>query len=392
MTFELGSIQKHLQSLQLDGWLLYDYKKMNDLACSFLNIPQNKKLTRRFFYWIPARGMPQKIVHKIEPEVLQHLPGETCTYTTWQELHDNLARVLKGFLKIAMEYSPFNALPSVSKVDGGTLELIRSFGVEVVSSADLLQAHTSVWSEAQLQSHVAASKVLRNAVEAVWSLIRDRLKNGSPLTESAVQKYIMSHLEEGGCITDSPAICAVNAHSADPHFSPDERHDLQIKPGDFILIDLWAKKNAEQAVYADMTCVGIAAKQPTQKQQIIFNIVKSARNAGMSFLEKNAGRSVCGWEVDQVCREVIVQAGYGDYFTHRTGHNLGEQVHGWGANLDNFETKDERVLLPGSCFTIEPGIYLPGEFGVRLEHDVYLDKQRHASATTPLQEEIVCFM
>jgi Xaa-Pro aminopeptidase len=392
MMVDLTQIQKFLGKLQLDGWLLYDYKRMNDLACSFLQIPQSRKLTRRFYYWIPAHGVPQKIVHQIESDVLKHLPGETRPYATWQQLHAHLAHILHGARRIAMEYSPFNALPSVSKVDGGTLELVRSHGLEIVSSADLLQAHTSVWSSAQLQSHLDAGAVLTSAVDTAWELIRKALKSGSPLHASHVQKGLLKHFETHGCFTDAPPICAVNAQAADPHFALDEQNDASIKPGDFILIDLWAKKNTEGAIYADMTCVAFAGKQPNSKQQAIFALVKQARGAAMDYLHENRGKQVHGWEVDRVCRQVIIEAGYGDYFTHRTGHSLGEQVHGWGANLDDFETKDERLLLPGSGFTIEPGIYLPGEFGVRLEHDVYIDKEGRPIATTPLQEDIVCLM
>ena len=395
MTFNLRDIQDCLRTLHLDGWLLYDYKKTNDLACFFLKIPQARKLTRRFFYWIPSTGTPKKIVHKIEPDVLNHLPGETDDYTTWQQLHTALAKTLRSASTIAMEYSPLNAVPSLSKVDGGTLDLVRSQGVQVVSSADLLQAQTSIWNEAQLESHLAALKVLNQAAEEAWKLISSSLKSGKTLYESDVQQFLSAQIEAGGCLHDALPICAVNAHSADPHFFPDPLHATPINKGDLILIDLWCKKASAEAVYADITRVAVAAGHPTEKQQAVFNIVKQARDAGMQYLNENLkqGKTVRGCDIDDACREVIVQAGYGEYFTHRTGHNLGEQVHGWGANIDHFETNDERTLLPGSCFTIEPGIYLPGDLGIRLEHDVYIEKDgRSAHSTGPIQEELICLI
>lgn len=359
----------------LDGWLLYDFRRTNDLACRFLEIPKDTLLTRRFFYWIPKAGEPVKVVHRIESHVLDHLPGKMIVFSSYEELEKTLESILKGSSKVAMEYSPRNAIPTISKVDGGTIDLIRSFGVTIESSADLLQPYTSVWTPEQFKSHVAAAEVLQKAVESAWKLIAKTVKNHERICEADVQKFILDEFERNGCIADDPPICAVNANSANPHYSPPAVGSQDIKAGDFVLIDVWCKKNTPHAVYADITRVGVIGPMPTKKQQEIFGIVKAGRDAAIALLRERlkSGEPVMGWEVDQACRDVIDAAGYGQYFTHRTGHNIGERDHGDGANIDNFETKDFRRLLPGTCFSIEPGIYLPGEFGVRLEDDVYLD-------------------
>lgn len=388
---KLTSAQQFLLNSNIDGWLLYDFRKTNDLACRFLDIQADKMCTRRFFYWIPKKGKPVKLLHRIESRTLDHLPGDEIFYSSWQELEIQLGKILMGLPKVAMEYSPRNAVPYVSKVDAGTVELVRSLGPEVVSSADLLQRYTSIWTPSQLASHLEAARVLDEAVAKAWALIGDSLGSRRKITESDVQQFIMQEFARQGCIADDPPICAVNAHSADPHYSPTSSTASLIKAGDFVLIDLWCKKNTPQAVYADITRVGVIASNPTRRQQEIFNIVKAAREAAMSLLRArlDSGQSIMGWEVDQICRDVITKAGYGEYFTHRTGHNIGERDHGDGANIDNFETQDRRQLLPGTCFSIEPGIYLPGEFGVRLEHDVYLELDgKHLRATGGPQDEI----
>lgn len=391
MDKKIIAARESLINLGYDGWLLYDFRKTNDLACYFLEIPKDTLLTRRFFYWIPKAGEPVKLVHRIESHVLDHLPGKMIVFSSYEELEKVLASVLKGSSKVAMEYSPRNAIPTVSKVDGGTIDLIRSFGVSVESSADLLQPFTGVWTHEQFKSHVAAAEVLQNAVEAAWQLIAKAVKNHERISEVDVQKFILGEFERNGCIADDPPICAVNGNSANPHYSPLAVGSQQIKAGDFVLIDVWCKKNTPHAVYADITRVGVVGNSPTERQQEIFGIVKAGRDAAIALLREKlkSGEPVMGWEVDQACRDVIDAAGYGQYFTHRTGHNIGERDHGDGANIDNFETKDFRRLLPGTCFSIEPGIYLPGEFGVRLEDDVYLDLNgKDFHITKGMQEEI----
>lgn len=391
---KLHAIQNSLKQAQLDGWLFYDFRRSNDLACQILTIPSEILLTRRFFYWIPKEGNPVKILHAIEDKVLDHLPGEVLKYHTWQELEIHVATVLKHSQKIAMEYSPRNAIPYISKVDAGTMEVVRGCGVEVISSADLLQQHTSVWDPDQLQSHLNAANILCLTVDKAWNYISLSLKERCPITEYDVQQFILGEFEMHGCTTAGSPICAVNAHSANPHYCASKKDPAHIQPDDFILIDLWCKQNFPHAVYADITRVGVAAKQPTARQQEIFSIVKQARDAATDFVKERfkSSQPIMGWEVDQYCRNVIVSAGYGEYFIHRTGHNIGKEDHGSGANIDNLETLDGRHLLPGTCFSIEPGIYLPEEFGVRLEYDLYVHHDGQVQVTGGIQDAITCLL
>lgn len=386
-------VQKRISAQGFDGWLLYDFRKTNDLACRFLGIGDDVFVTRRFFYWIPRSGDPVKIVHRIEPRVLQHLPGKELKYSSWQELEKCLADTLSGSKKVCMEYSPRNAVPTVSKVDAGTAETVSSCGIKIGSSADILQHYISVWTSEQFASHRQAAAVLQDGVEQAWKLIATSLKNKTPIDEWQVQQFLLSVFEKGGCCTDVPPICAVNAHSADPHYSPEKDTAATIQEGDFILIDVWCKLKEAGSVYADITRVAVAAEKATPKQQQIFDVVRAGRDAAMAFLEKrlSAGEDVQGWEVDRICRDAIGKVGYGAFFTHRTGHSIGEKDHGDGANIDDFETREERQLLPGTCFSIEPGVYLPGEFGIRLEDDVYIDPDgSRMHVTGGLQQEIAC--
>lgn len=394
MDFEekLKEVQKDLAEQGIEGWLLYDYRNSNSLAHSFLEISPEQMVSRRFFYWIPQKGSPIKIVSLIEPYTLDHLPGVKWFFRGWQELERLLFSLAVENTKIAMEYSPYNALPNVSKVDAGMVELMRKTGADIVSSANILQKHTSVWSKEQYESHLAAAAVLEGIAERTWSLIQRSLELKAPLDEYQVQQFILQEMENEGCLTDHAPTCAVNAHSADPHYHPQAHLAAPIREGDFILIDLWCKKKSPHAVYADITRVGVAAARPTEKQQEIFAIVKEARDSAAYFIKDHYEnkRPLEGWQVDQVCRDVIHKAGYGEFFIHRTGHNIGEEVHGPGANLDNLETHDYRQLLPGTGFSVEPGIYLPLEFGVRLEYDIYLDPAGRMVITGGEQKEIVC--
>lgn len=390
---KLQKVQKRLQDLNLDGWLLYDFRKTNDLACRFLEIPKEKFLSRRFFYWIPKEGTPVKIVHQIEDDALNHLPGTVQRYRTWNELENHLDQVLRTQKRICMEYSPRNAIPYISKVDAGTMDVIRGFGVEVASSGDLLQEYTNVWTDEQLRSHAAAADVLDKAVASAWELIWDSLRFDRQITEHEVQQYILEEIANNGCVAQDPPICAVNAHSANPHYVPQATTAARIKKGDFILIDLWCKQDLPHAVYADITRVGVAAQKPSEKQQEIFEIVKKARDEATQFVRDRfaAGKPPMGFEVDDVARNVIVAAGYGEFFVHRTGHNINEEDHGPGTHIDNFETQDRRRILPGTCFSIEPGIYLPDAFGVRLEYDVFVDLSGKVEVYGGIQNEIVVY-
>jgi Xaa-Pro aminopeptidase len=378
--------QKYLQNL--DGWLLYDFHGNNPLARTFLGFTESQMTTRRFFYWIPKKGAPIKLVHAIETHVLDHCPGEKRTYLSWQSLESELKNILKGSKKIAMEYSPRNAIPYVSRVDGGTIDLVRSFGIEVVSSADFLPHFTAVLSDQQGQSHIRAGKELDRIVKGAYKWIFDHLDQR--ITEYDVQQKILKDFQEAKLITDHAPIVGVNAHSADPHYEPLEKTASQIKRGDFILIDLWAKEKQEGAVYGDITRVGVAAEKPTIRQEEIFRIVRNAQKAAVELVRSRfaSKKRVEGWEVDDAARNVIRAAGYGDYFIHRTGHNIEISLHGSGAHMDNLEMHDVRPILLGTCFSIEPGIYLPNEFGVRLELDVYVHKDGTVEVTGGEQEEI----
>lgn len=388
---KLGAIQKRLEHNHLDGWLFYDFRHSNDIACEFLEIPPEVLLTRRFFYWIPKTGEPVKLVSQVEPHVLQHLPGSTRTYRSWQEFNSVVAEFLKGATRIVMEYSPKNELPYISKVDAGTMEMVRETGVEVLSSANLLQSFTSLWDAAKLEMHLAAADVLDKTAAKTWHYIANQLSRGERITDYDVQQFMLHELTQNNCISESPPICAVNACSADPHYSPNREKPVAINKNDFILIDLWCKQKLPGAVYADITRVGVAAAKATEKQQTIFQIVQRAQQQATELVRKCFAESIplMGSEVDQVCRKVIEDAGYGAFFVHRTGHNIDMQDHGKGAHLDSLETQDNRLLLPGTCFSIEPGIYLPGEFGVRLEYDIFVHRLGWIQITGGIQNAIV---
>lgn len=388
---KIKEVQSTLMEHGLEGWLLYDYRHSNALAHTFLEIPKDKMVSRRFFYWIPQKGDPIKIVSLIEPYTLDHLPGVKWFFRGWQELERLLFSLAVENTKIAMEYSPFNSLPNVSKVDAGMVELIRKAGATIISSANILQRYTSVWTQMQLESHLAAADVLDKIADRTWAYIERALQQKTLVDEYQVQQFMLQEMEKEGCCTDDWPTCAVNIHSADPHYHPQPGMAFPIREGDFILIDLWCKQKIPHAVYADITRVGVAAACPAPKQQEIFAIVKEARDAAALFIRENYEKKhlIQGWQVDQVCRDLIQTAGYGEYFFHRSGHNIGEEVHGPGANLDNLETHDYRHLLAGTCFSLEPGIYLPQQFGVRLEYDIYLEPQGQMRITGGIQEELV---
>ncbi len=373
-TFSLEAVQAALQEFGIDGWLLYDFRGSNVLARRVLHLDPSQTGSRRFLYAIPARGEPRKIVHRIEQGALNALPGERTVYLKWQELEAAIADAIRGWKRIAMEYSPRNGNPYVSRVDAGTVELVRSHGGEVVSSGDLIQRFEAVWSDAQWQMHQDAAVHTDSAFGIAWKFIADRVRAEGSVTEVAVRDAIMDHFAKHNLTTYHPPIVAVNAHSGDPHYDTGTGADAIIRPNDFVLIDLWAKLNKPDSVYSDLTRTGFVGTSVPEKYTKIFNIVAAARDAAIRFAEDAfaAGRSIQGWEVDNACRAVIEQAGYGAAFVHRTGHSIGQEVHGNGANIDGLETREDRRILRRTCFSIEPGIYLP-EFGVRSEVDVYID-------------------
>ncbi|MCH9704086.1 MAG: M24 family metallopeptidase [Chlamydiae bacterium] len=390
---EIFEIQQRLAEHNLDGWLLFDNHGSNRFFRQLLSIPQHLVITRRIFYFIPMAGEPVLIAHKIEAENLQFLPGRQELYLSKEELEQSLRGVLSSCKSVAMEYSPNCSNPYISNVDGGTLELVRSF-TDVVSSDDLLQHFTSVLDQRQMESHLDAAQVLEQAAANAFDLIAKRLREQKPINEYEVQKFILSEFAAHNCITEDGPTCAVGAHSALPHYMARKKSAASINQGDFVLIDLWCKKDHPYAVYADITRVAVAAAEPTPRQLEVFEVVRKAQQRAYDFLQErlSSKKAVCGFEVDAVCRGYIKECGYGEFFTHRTGHNIDIEVHGAGAHLDNLETKDERKILPGTCFSIEPGIYLPGEFGVRLEHDVLISEDGIPKITGGIEESIVCLL
>ena len=395
MAESVGRIRNIQEALRADpglnGWLFYDFRRSDPLAYRVLQLDPTGHVTRRWYYWIPQTGEPIKLVHRIEPRQLDALPGKTNFYVSWEEQQVALGHILAGSKKIAMQYSPMNAVPYVSRVDGGTIDLIRSFGIEVVTSADLIQRFEAVWDDGQLATHREAAEKLRVIVDEAFAKVGAIVKAGTDFTEYELQQFILSKIREHGLITSTPPIAAVNKHSADPHYGPVVEGSSLIKEGDLVLIDLWAKRPGAGSVYADITWTGYVAPVVPARYREIFEIVREARDAALSFVRDRVatGHFPCGWEVDEVCRGVIQSAGYGGQFLHRTGHSIGEEVHGNGANIDNLETKDGRRLLPRTCFSIEPGIYLSGEFGVRSELDVYLSEREAHVFGQPVQTEII---
>jgi Xaa-Pro dipeptidase len=387
--FDLSAVQKSLSGFGLDGWLLYDFRGSNLLARRVLGLDQ-KPGSRRIFYFIPAQGEPRKLVHRIETGALDELPGDKTVYLPWQELEAGVADLVKGCRRVAMEYSPRVSNPYVSRVDAGVIELVRDLGVEVVSSGDLIQQFEATWDDEQWQMHRDAEKVTCSAFDVAFGLIADRVRAGGTLRETEVQSAIMDHFHRHGLTTYSPPIIGVGPHSGDPHYEPVVGKDGVIGKGDFVLIDLWAKLDRPRSVYSDLTRVGFVGDTVPQRYEDIFAIVARARDAAIACVRDAyaTGRPLQGWEVDASCRKVIDNAGYGRYFIHRTGHNIGQEVHGNGAHMDNLETHEERLVLPRTCFSVEPGIYFE-EFGVRSEINVFVDGAGTVHVTGGLQTEVL---
>jgi Xaa-Pro aminopeptidase len=392
--FDLTAIQKALQGFGFDGWLLYDFRGLNVLARRVVGLSDEPMLSRRWFYLIPAQEEPRKLVHRIEPHALDALPGPAQTYLRWQELEAGVKNLLSGSRKVAMEYVPRNANPYVSRVDAGTVELVRSFGVEVVPSGDLVQIFEACWDDDQWAMHQEAAKHTRSAYDVAFGFIADRVRRAGSVRETEAQQCILDHFQKHGLGTDHPPICAVGPHSGDPHYSPGPDGDGVIKEADFVLIDLWAKLDRPRAVYSDLTWTAFVGREVPERYTKIFQIVARARDAAIAKVQEafRAKTPLQGWQVDQAARDVIEQAGYGQYFVHRTGHSIGQETHGNGANMDNLETREERRVLPRTCFSIEPGIYLP-EFGVRSEVNVFIDKEEkvHVTGGAP-QTEVVALL
>ena len=386
---QLGEIQQALRDAALDGWLFFDHHQRDPLAYRILGIPSDVMASRRWYYFIPAEGEPRGLVHRIEPHSLDAVPGDKMAYSRWQEQHAQLRKLLSGASRIAMQYSPQCAVMHVAAVDAGTIELVRSCGVEVVTSADLVQSFEARWTAAQLESHLEAGRRMDRARHDAFSFITERLRNGSDVTEYSVQKFLQERYAAGGMITDHGPVVAVDANASDPHYEPSAERHQPIKKGDLVLIDMWSKLNQPDAVYYDITWTGYCGETTPDKIQNVFRIVRDARDAAVDFVKTSvaAKTPICGFQVDDASRNHIEAKGYGEYFIHRTGHSIGTNVHGAGANMDNFETHDERGVVPRTCFSVEPGIYLP-DFGIRSEVNVYVGES-DARVTGEAQTELV---
>jgi len=389
---DLDRIQKAISEKGIDGWLFYDFHHRDAMAYRILGLDFSKFTTRRWFYYIPAQGDPVRIVSAVETKKLDSLTGKKEIYRSWEELHRILSQTLANAKQVAMQYSPKNNIPYVSAVDAGTVELVRSFGVSVVSSADMVQTFEAIIDQEGYEAHLEAGEKVQKIKDEAFELIGGKIRGNEKVTEYEVQQYIVKRFEEEGLTDDGDhPIVGVNDHPADPHFEPTVENTYTIKKGDTLLIDLWARKNDDTGIYYDITWCGYIGDNPPAKYIEIFNTVRNARNAARDFIrERFRKNEPCfGYEVDDVCRQVVIDAGYGDYFVHRTGHSIGHEVHGNGVHIDNLETKDERELVPGICFSIEPGIYLPDEMAVRSEIDVFITEDKDVVVAGLEQEELI---
>ncbi len=388
----LERIQQLLRAERLDGWLFYDFRKSNPIAYQVLDLPQEEMYTRRWFYFVPAEGTPVAVVSAVESHVLRSLPGNQLVYRTWGEMQEHLRSMTESATTVAMEYSPMNAIPYVSRVDAGTLELIRSFGVDVASSANLSQYFVAQLSADQLRSHREAGHRLIAAKDQLFAELSENLRAGVALDEYQVQQRFAALIKHAGLSVPEPPIVAVNANASNPHYMPTSTLCSPIQHGNLLLFDFWARFPQEDAIYADYTWVAFAGTRDEipEQQRNVFEVVRSARDTGIAFVRERlaAGGRVEGREVDDVTRHVIANAGYGAYFVHRTGHSITTFEHGNGANLDNFETQDARALLPNTCCSVEPGIYLP-EFGMRSEVNLLIHENDAEVTGGPIQQEIV---
>ncbi|MBI3942265.1 MAG: M24 family metallopeptidase [Chloroflexi bacterium] len=389
---DIPRIQQELLVAGIDGWLLYDFLNRDAIAYHVLGLDFSKHAKRRWFYWIPTSGAPARLCSTVEPARLDGLPGEKRLYMSWRELHAELQSMLGSARRVAMQYSPLANIPYVSTVDAGTVDLIRSLGYEVVSSANLVQTFQAVMGEDAYQSHIEAGELVQRIKDEAFALIGSELRAAHLVTTLDVQQFILRRLAQEGLTTagDQPMV-GTNEQPADPHFDLTPANARPIRPGDKVLIDLWAKLDRPGGVFYDITWCAFVGQNPPPKYRRIFHIVRDARDTALEFIRSQlgAGTHVAGWQVDDICRGVIARAGYSDYFVHRTGHSIGQAIHDNGVNLDNLETRDERELVPGICFSIEPGIYLPGEMAVRSEINVFITPGGQVEVYGPQQQELV---
>lgn len=391
MNPNIEAIQSDLRAAKLDGWLFYDFRGRDPIALRILNLPDGMR-TRRWFYFIPAKGKPRKLVHRIESEALAALPGETSYFSAQEELHGNLKKVLGRAKLVAMQYSPKNNVPYVSMVDAGTIELVKGTGVRIATSGDLVQKYEACWSEQQRASHLTAGRAIDAIVQGAFAHAAQAVKAKHAITEYELQQWIVQKFEEAGLTTENGPDAAVNQNASDPHYGATKERAATIKQGDLLLLDVWGKQKTPNSVYYDITWVGYLGPKVPEKIAKVFGVVRDARETAVELIQRSvaAGKPLQGWQVDRAARRVVEKAGYGKYFFHRTGHNIGQAVHGNGANMDGLETHDARHLIPRTCTSIEPGIYLP-DFGIRSEVDVYID-EKEARVTGVQQHEVLALL
>jgi Xaa-Pro dipeptidase len=389
MGMRLNEMQEALRAQSLEGWLFFDHHRRDPLAYRILGFEPPRTPTRRWYYYVPAHGEPRKLAHRIEAAMLDALPGAKLLYAGWQEQELRLREILAGARAVAMQYSPRCAVPYVAMVDAGTVEMVRSLGVEVASSASLVQQFEALWTPRQYESHKRAQAKVDSIRAAAFRLAEERLARGGPVTEYDIKQFILNAFETEGLFTDHGPIVAVNAHASDPHYEPQADLHAPIRRGDLLLIDLWAKLREPGAVYYDITWTAFCGQAPPERMAEVFQAVAGARDAAIERVRRAAasGEAICGYHVDDAARGYLRQRGLDAYFIHRTGHSIGEDVHGTGANMDNFETHDERPIVPGLCFSVEPGVYLE-EFGIRSEVNVYRSETA-AEVTGEIQRGLV---
>jgi Xaa-Pro dipeptidase len=393
MGLDVAAVQRVLRAANLDGWLLYDFHGSNPIAAHLAGLTNGAHMTtRRWYYLIPADGEPRGLVHAIERHNLDQLPGEKHVYAGRRQLDDGLTSLLAGMRRIAMEYSPLCAIPYLSRLDAGTAEAIRTKGVEILSSGDLVQRFEASWTPAQLATHRTASAALYRIKDRAFDVASTALRQGRTLTEYDLQQQMVGWFEDEGLVSDSAPVVAIGGNAGDPHYLPSARSARPIVADEVLLLDLWGKTREAGSVFADITWVGVTSARASDEAARAFDAVASARDAAVALVERAVagGRDLCGWEVDDAARRVLEQRGYAERILHRTGHSLGELVHGNGVHMDDYETHDDRRLLPGTGFTVEPGIYFD-TFGVRTEINVYRG-EREALVTGPRQAEIVTLL
>ena len=385
----LEQIQATLRDEGLDGWLFFDHHRRDPLAYRVLQFTPGSMVTRRWFYYIPANGEPRGLVHKIEAQTLAPLPGQQSLYAGWSTLVDGLKAIIGGGRRVAMQYSPNCAVPYVAMVDAGTVELVRGLGVDVVTSANLIQFFESRWSEEQLTMHLEAARKVDGVRRQAFERVGEKVRAGERVTEWEMQQFIRMRFAEEGLTTDHGPDVAVNANASNPHYEPKQDACSEIKRGDLVLMDMWAKLDRPDAVYYDITWVGFCGEQPPAQVERVFTVVRDARDLAIARVKSAVSKKeeLRGFEVDDAAREHVRAQGFEEFFFHRTGHSIGTEVHGSGANMDNLETHDERRVIPWTCFSVEPGIYLP-EFGIRLEVDVFVG-DHDARVTGEVQDKLV---